>query len=141
MKIPRSPFIKGANEVSSKQNMNTKLPYIPYNTALKERARELRNNLTAAERKLWFDFLRSHPLRWLRQKPLGNYIVDFYCSEKQVVIEVDGDSHFSDDAQEYDAQRTAFLNSYGLRVIRFTNSDVHERFEAVCEAIETCCAG
>ncbi|MBD1209857.1 MAG: endonuclease domain-containing protein [Ignavibacteria bacterium] len=121
--------------------MNTKLPYIPYNTALKERARELRNNLTAAERKLWFDFLRSHPLRWLRQKPLGNYIVDFYCSEKQVVIEVDGDSHFSDDAQEYDAQRTAFLNSYGLRVIRFTNSDVHERFEAVCEAIETCCAG
>jgi very-short-patch-repair endonuclease len=114
-------------------------PYIPYNPALKDRARELRNNMTAAERKLWHEFLRGHHLRWLRQKPLGNYIVDFYCSEKQLVIEVDGDSHFTADAQEYDAQRTDFLNGYGLKVIRFTNNDVQQQFEAVCTSIEEMC--
>ncbi len=92
--------------------------------------------MTAAERKLWFEFLRGHRLRWLRQKPLGNYIVDFYCSEKQLVIEVDGDSHFTDDAQEYDARRTEFLNAHRLRVLRCSNNDVLERFEALCGRIE-----
>lgn len=56
--------------------------------------------MTSAERKLWFEFLCGHRLRWLRQKPLGKYIVGFYYSEKQLVIEVDGDSHFTDDAQK-----------------------------------------
>lgn len=78
----------------------TTTPYIRYNPALKERARELRKNMTSAERKLWFEFLCGHRLRWLRQKPLGKYIVGFYYSEKQLVIEVDGDSHFTDDAQK-----------------------------------------
>jgi very-short-patch-repair endonuclease len=99
----------------------------------------MRNSMTAAEQKLWFDFLRKHQMRWLRQKPLGNYIVDFYCSEKQVVIEVDGDSHYTKDAQEYDAQRTSFLNGQGLCVIRFTNHEVLQSFEAVCEQVEEIC--
>jgi len=119
--------------------MKTQTPYIPYNPALKERAREMRNTMTAAERKLWFEFLREHHLRWLRQKPLGNYIVDFYCSEMQVVIEVDGDSHYTDDAQEYDAKRTAFLQRYELQVIRFANNEVLNYFEAVCERVEQLC--
>ena len=92
--------------------------------------------MTVAERKLWFEFLRGQRQSWLRQKPLGNYIVDFYCSEKLLVVEVDGDSHFTNDAQEYDARRTEFLNGYGLKVVRFTNDDVTQRFEAVCAKIE-----
>jgi very-short-patch-repair endonuclease len=113
--------------------------YIPYNPALKERARELRNSMTVAERKLWFEFLRTHSVRWLRQKPLGNYIVDFYCSEQSVVIEVDGDSHFTDAGQKYDSRRTEFLAGYGLRILRFTNLDVLERFGAVCAIIDETC--
>jgi very-short-patch-repair endonuclease len=119
--------------------MSTQTPYIPYNPILKERAREMRNAMTASEKKLWFEFLRGHHLRWLRQKPLGNYIVDFYCSERQIVVEVDGDSHFTEDAQEYDAQRTAFLQVHGLQIIRFTNNEVLHCFEAVCERIENTC--
>jgi very-short-patch-repair endonuclease len=119
--------------------MEKRLPYIPYNPALKERAREMRNSMTIAERKLWFEFLRSHSVRWLRQKPLGEYIVDFYCSEKNMVIEVDGDSHFTDAGQEYDMRRTKFLSNYGLRVIRFTNLDVLQRFDAVCISIDEAC--
>ena len=119
--------------------MEKSAPYIPYNPALKERARELRNSMTIAEHKLWFEFLRTHSVRWLRQKPLGNYIVDFYCSEKTMVIEVDGDSHFTDAGQEYDVKRTAFLSSYGLKVVRFTNVDVLERFESVCASVDEAC--
>ncbi len=119
--------------------MENSPPYIPYNPALKDRARELRQAMTLAERKLWFEFLRTHSVRWLRQKPLGNYIVDFYCSEKNIVIEIDGDPHFTDAGQEYDAKRTTFLGSYGLSVIRFTNLDVLERFEAICTSIDEAC--
>ena len=113
--------------------------YIPYNPVLKGRARVLRNTMTKAERKLWFEFLRTHSVRWLRQKPLGNYIVDFYCSEKRIVIEVDGDSHYTDGGQEYDQKRTTFLSGYGLKVIRFTNLDVLERFDGVCASIDEAC--
>ncbi len=95
--------------------------------------------MTPMEKKLWFEFLRVHP-RWkfLRQKPIGSYIVDFYCAEKRLVIEIDGDSHFLDrEAMEYDHKRTEFLQrEHQIKVIRFCNSEVMRNFLGVCEGIE-----
>ena len=110
-------------------------PFIDYRRRLKGSARELRHEPTPAERKLWYEFLRDLPLRFSRQKPLGNYIADFYCASRLLIIEVDGDSHFTQSGERYDAQRTAVLESKGLRLLRFTNLEVMEQFESVCERI------
>ena len=110
--------------------------WIPYRAALTSRARALRRDPTPAEKKLWYEFLRDLPWKFTRQKPLGRYVADFYCSSARLVIELDGDSHYTDDAQRYDDSRTALLQAEGVRVIRFTNKDVHETFEAVCAQIE-----
>lgn len=120
--------------MKNKQASGTRT-HLPYNTRLKERARELRTNATPAERKLWYEFLRFCPMQWHRQKPLAHYIVDFYCSTAQLVIEIDGDSHFNESSIEYDRRRTQVLESYGLHVIRFTNLDVLKNFEGVCSKI------
>jgi len=108
---------------------------MPYRARSVFRARSLRREATAAERRLWFYFLRHLPEKFTRQKPLGLYIADFYCSSRRLVIEVDGDSHFSDAGERYDAARTRALGEQQLRVIRFTNSEVMENFEAVCERV------
>jgi very-short-patch-repair endonuclease len=91
---------------------------------------------TPPERKLWYEFLSMHREKFTRQKPLGAFIADFYCAERQLVIELDGDSHFSDEGERYDAVRTSELRSRGLRVLRFTNAEVMQQFEAVCGWIE-----
>jgi very-short-patch-repair endonuclease len=109
---------------------------VPYNLRLKKPSRTLRHNSTPAERKLWFEFLRDLPVKFTRQKPLASYIVDFYCSRTRLVIELDGDSHFTERGEAYDAARTAALTRLGLRVIRFTNAEVMEQFEGVCSRIE-----
>src|SRR6266581_9127714 len=85
-------------------------PYLTYRANLKPRARSLRRDPTPAERKLWFEFLRDLPQKFTRQKPLGRYIADFYCSARRLVIELDGDSHYIGDAQGHDSSRTASLN-------------------------------
>jgi very-short-patch-repair endonuclease len=85
--------------------------------------------------KLWYEFLRDLPHKFTRQKPLGKYVADFYCSGQRLVIELDGDSHYTDRAQRYDQTRTATLESQGVRVMRFTNTDVSENFEAVYNAV------
>ena len=110
--------------------------HLPYNRNLLNRAKELRKNMALAEKKLWYEFLRTFPFRVLRQKPIDNFIVDFYCAKLKLVIEVDGDSHFSPEAQAKDEARTNILQGYGLKVIRFTNDDVLGNFEAVCEEIQ-----
>jgi very-short-patch-repair endonuclease len=110
--------------------------YLPYNRKLVERAKELRKNMTSAEKKLWYEYLREFPLRVLRQKPIDNFIVDFYCAKLKLVIEVDGDSHFTDDGIERDRQRTEILEGYGLKIIRFTNDEVLRNFKAVCQEID-----
>jgi len=109
--------------------------YFPYVIRHTPRARALRRDATTAERKLWHEFLRTLPQRFSRQKPLVNYVVDFYCSSSRLVIEIDGDSHYTDEAQRYDLGRTAALHALGLRVIRFTNDDVMKNFEGVCAEI------
>ncbi|NJO98471.1 MAG: endonuclease domain-containing protein [Pleurocapsa sp. CRU_1_2] len=110
--------------------------YLPYNSDLVEKAKELRKNMTAAEKKLWHGYLRSFKFRVLRQRPIAFFIVDFYCAALKLVIEVDGDSHFTDEGKIYDVKRTEILEGYGLKVIRFTNEEVLHNFEAVCDRLD-----
>lgn len=110
--------------------------HLPNNPALVARARELRKNMTPAEKKLWHLYLKTFKFRVLRQRPIDHFIVDFYCPKFKLVIEIDGDSHFTDEGQAYDRERTRRLEGYGLRVIRFTNQDVMRELERVCGRIE-----
>ena len=99
-------------------------------------ARNLRKNMTKEERHLWYDFLRDYPIRFTKQKILGQYIVDFYCASRKLVIELDGSQHYEPEEIEKDNQRTAFLEKYGLTVIRIPNNAVNENFRGVCEYID-----
>jgi very-short-patch-repair endonuclease len=109
--------------------------FVPYRRALTSRARALRKDGTPAERKLWYQFLSHQAEKFTRQKPLANYVADFHCSRHRLAIEVDGDSHFIEAAQRRDQARTRVLESLGVRVLRFTNSEVMEAFEGVCMEI------
>ncbi len=91
----------------------------------------MRREMTKAEAKLWFELLRDYSPRVRRQRPFGWYIVDFYCAACKVVIEVDGSQHFTLEGLAYDEIRTAFLEGLGLRVVRFSNSDVLNGFSGV----------
>ena len=110
--------------------------HIQYQKHLKPYAQENRRAPTPEEKKLWYDFLRHHPFQFRRQKSFGCYIVDFYCSSAKLVIEIDGNQHFSEEGKVWDENRTAHLNSLGLQVIRFTNQQVNEEFESVCSMID-----
>jgi very-short-patch-repair endonuclease len=106
--------------------------YFPYQHKLTARSRALRRQSTPAETKLWFDLLRHCPAKFSRQKALGGYVADFYCASRRLVVEIDGDSHFTAEAEKRDAVRDAWLEQKGLRILRFTNQDVMQRFEGVC---------
>lgn len=98
-------------------------------------AKSLRSNQTDAETKLWY-YLRAHRfmgLKFKRQKPIGQYIVDFICIEQKLVIEIDGGQHT--EQIEYDMARTKFLQAEGYRVLRFWNNQVLSEIEGVLEAI------
>ncbi|MFA5103601.1 MAG: endonuclease domain-containing protein [Candidatus Margulisiibacteriota bacterium] len=110
--------------------------HLPYNPDLKERARTLRRGMTKPEKKLWHGFLRKLDITVLRQKPIDNFIVDFYIASFRLVIEVDGESHCSENGIIYDSQRTAILEGYGLTILRFTNAQIIKRFNDVCREIE-----
>ncbi|CCQ58352.1 MAG: endonuclease domain-containing protein [Crocosphaera sp.] len=110
--------------------------YLPYNKNLVSRAKELRKNLTLAEKKIWYKYLINYQYRVYRQRPIDNFVVDFYCPKLKLVIEIDGDSHYRENAQEYDSQRTEILQGYGLKVIRFTNEEVLHNLEGVIAVIE-----
>jgi very-short-patch-repair endonuclease len=110
--------------------------HLPYRQSLTRRAQSMRSDPTPAERKLWFQYLRTYPQKFTRQKPIARFVVDFYCSSRRLVIELDGDSHFNDAARSYDANRTRELEQMGLRVLRFTNRDVLENFESVCQTVK-----
>ena len=99
-------------------------------------AKMLRKNMTKEEKHLWYDFLRTYPIRFSRQKVLGKYIADFYCAEAKLVIELDGSGHYTEEGKQYDEERTAFLEEYGLTVIRIPNTEIHKNFRGVCEYID-----
>ena len=109
---------------------------VGYNSELRPLARTLRHRMTQQEKHLWYDFLRGYKLQFRRQKPFGDYIVDFYCSKVKVVIEVDGAQHYDDAGRAADVKRTAFLESLGLVVLRFTNRQVNMSFGEVCQMID-----
>lgn len=107
-----------------------------FNPALVHRAAALRNNMTQEERHLWYDFLRGYPVRFGRQKILGSYIADFYCAKAKLVVELDGSQHYENAGMAYDEKRTAFLEGYGIQVIRIPNNEVNRNFRGVCEYID-----
>lgn len=110
-----------------------------HNKLLVPFAKQLRKDMTKEERHLWYDFLRSYPVRFSRQKVLGKYIVDFYSAEAKLVIELNGAQHFEKENMARDAERTAFLEGYGLRVLRIPNNEVNRNFNGVCEYIDDAC--
>ena len=107
-----------------------------HNKQLVPLAKQLRKEMTKEERHLWYDFLRSYPVRFSRQKVLGKYIADFYCAEAKLVIELDGSQHYEPDNAQKDDERTEFLKEYGLKVIRIPNNEIGRNFRGVCEYID-----
>ena len=107
-----------------------------HNKTIVPTAKMLRKNMTREEKHLWYDFLRTYAVRFSRQKVLGKYIADFYCAEAKLVIELDGSQHFTEDGKQYDAERTRFLEGYGLKVVRIPNGEVGRNFRGVCEYID-----
>lgn len=105
------------------------------NKKLKANAQNLRKQMTKEETHLWYQYLCRTKYRFRRQYVIGNYIVDFYCHQAKLVVELDGSQHCTPVEMEHDKKRTAFLESQGLQVIRFSNLDVMRRFCDVCEAI------
>ena len=99
-------------------------------------AKQLRKDMTPWERKLWYCFLRSYPVRFQRQKCIDHYIADFYCFQAKLVIELDGGGHYEPEAQREDAARTRDLEKYGLKVLRVCNLDIDRNFEGVCTFID-----
>ena len=109
------------------------MPYSKKNVHL---SKVLRKNMTPWERKLWYEFLKDYPIKFYRQRPIGDYIVDFYCASKNLVIELDGSGHYTAEQKLKDVERTEFLERVGLRVMRISNNDVYSNFEGICEAID-----
>ena len=110
--------------------------HLPYNPDLIDRAKEMRKNMTTEEKKLWYEFLRNYEHRFRRQHPVDNYIVDFYYADMKLVIEIDGGQHYSEGGQLYDTERSAVIESYGLKILRFTSTNVMNNFDAVCNEIK-----
>jgi len=108
-----------------------------HNQQLTPFARQLRKEMTKEERHLWYDFLKSYPVRFYRQKVLGKYIADFYCAKAKIVIELDGSQHFEEGNMAKDDERTLFLSRYGLTVIRIPNNEISRNFRGVCEYIDS----
>jgi len=107
------------------------------NKYLKDRRRQNRKNLTPAEAELW-KHLQGSKLdgrKFRRQHSIGNYILDFYCPQEKLGLELDGKVHFTDNAFEADTVRTEYLNSLNIKVIRFENKEVFEQLEGVLEEI------
>jgi len=110
---------------------------LPYNKSLKNLSRNLRNNMTDAERLLW-SRIRHRQVKgslFYRQKIIGDYIVDFYCPKATLVIEVDGGQHYSAQGLEKDKKRDAYLTRSGHKILRFTDTDVLTGIDSVMEMI------
>ena len=109
---------------------------IPKDNTKLEKARKLRRKMTPHERKLWYLFLRKYPVKIYKQRIIDKYIVDFYCASAKLAIGIDGSQHYEEQGQTYDKERSAVLDSYGLKVIRYSNREIDREFSAVCEQID-----
>ena len=109
---------------------------IPPKDVMLANARALRRAMTPWERKLWYRFLRTYPVKFYKQQIIGPYIADFCCPSARLIVELDGSRHFTPDEQPADAKRSAALQAHGYAVLRFPNVDIDRRFRAPCEAID-----
>ena len=107
-----------------------------HNGRLTSRAQELRKNMTKEERRLWYEYLCSYPYRFRRQVTCGRFILDFYCAAARLAVELDGSQHYTQQGQIYDLERTAFLEEQGILVLRFSNTDVLQNLQGVCQTID-----
>ena len=107
-----------------------------HNKNLTANAKLLRKNMTKEEKHLWYDFLKDYPVRFLRQKVIDNYIVDFYCHSARLIIELDGSQHYEEKGKQKDEIRTSRIAERNLIVIRIPNNEVNKNFEGVCEYID-----
>ncbi len=107
-----------------------------HNPELTGNARQLRKNMTLEERILWYQYLRSYPVKFYRQRVLGHYIADFYCAKARLVVELDGSQHYEDAGLAHDKLRTERLEEFGLTVLRVPNNEVKRNLRGVCEAID-----
>lgn len=107
----------------------------PYQSKLKPNAQSLRKNMTEEERILWYQFLKKLSIQFYRQRVIGNYIVDFYCPLANLVIELDGSQHYSEEGMAYDRKRDAFLKQNGLNVLRIPNNEIRKNLEGVAQEI------
>lgn len=108
---------------------------LPRKRGLSILAQQLKINATACERKLWYEFLCDYPISFRQQKVIGIYIVDFFCSKVRLSIELDGSQHYEPAALEHDLFRTRYLELLEIKELRFSNYDVWNNFEGVCETI------
>ena len=106
------------------------------NETLTKRSQNLRKHATKEENTLWYQYLRRYPVQFRRQCVFGSFIVDFYCAKALLVLELDGSQHFDPEGMEKDAQRTRYLESLGIKVLRFSNADVNRNLAGVCQAID-----
>ena len=111
---------------------------IPYSSKLKQPSRELRKNMTEAEKLLWskINMKQLNGCIFYRQKPIGGYIADFYCRKAKLVIEVDGSQHFSDESIKYDKVRDEYMRNAGLTILRFTNNEITNNIDGVVKVIK-----
>ncbi len=112
------------------------LPERKHNKSLLHNAKMLRKCMTKEEKHLWYDYLRTYPIKFLRQKILGKYIADFYCARVKLVIELDGSQHYEPTAMLKDDERTLYLENFGVKVIRIANNQITQNFDGVCEYID-----
>ena len=109
---------------------------VPKNYRMLPQARRLRREMTPQERKLWYLFLKDYPVKIYRQRIIESFIVDFYCASAQLAVEIDGSQHYEPQGQQQDAARTAYLQAFGIFVLRFSNRDVLLNLEGVAAEIE-----
>ena len=107
-----------------------------HNASLTNNARLLRKNMTKEEKHLWYDFLSKYPIRFLRQKVVDNYIVDFYCHSARLIIELDGSQHYEEEGLRKDIIRTERIEKRKLTIIRIPNNEVNRNFDGVCRYID-----
>ena len=107
-----------------------------HNKDLVPYAKQLRREMTKEERHLWYDFLRFYSVRFIRQKIIGQYILDFYCAKAKLAIELDGSQHFEDNNTQKDIIRSEYLEDFGIHVVRIPNNEVTGNFSGVCEYID-----
>lgn len=126
----------GQTQETAERGIFVKETTVVKNNKMLPVARRLRREMTPQEKTLWYQFLRSYPVKIYKQRIIESFVVDFYCAEARLVIELDGSQHYTEQGKAYDEERSSIMEGYGVEVLRFTNLEVDREFDAVCERID-----